>query len=170
MAHAAAAAQLREAPSWPGCLSPALAGALPGVLARELLTPAQLTQEAVDLGHCVAGYTTACYRGRSRIVSLTCSATGARSTVELVRAERDPKKLEIRQHYARHNTNPEPKLERGAEILLRELNRAPVAAWPVMPDLTPTAQWEQIHAHMGPWLRRYLGVREASLGPAVLAA
>src|SRR5690606_22362847 len=41
-AQAVVAAQLRDAPSWPGTVDPAVASALPGVVVRELVAPEQL--------------------------------------------------------------------------------------------------------------------------------
>lgn len=170
LAQAAAAAELRAAPAWRGCLDDRAAIVVPGVDVRELTTPAQLNQEAVDLGHCVGGYSSVAYRGVSRIVSLTCATTGDRSTLELVRARGDATRLEARQHYGRGNSRPPGVLERAAATVLLELNSKPNPPWPVMADHTPAAQWSTVTAHMDPWLLEYLRIEATAPVPKALAA
>lgn len=54
-----------------------------GVAIRALLHPWALLKEGEDMGHCVAGYSYACFQGRSRIYSLTDTHTGERATLEV---------------------------------------------------------------------------------------
>lgn len=126
------------------------------VTATELTTPAELVEEGSSLEHCVAAYAAECYEGRSRIVSLRCTRTGARSTLELGQVLIGRQlKLETLQHEGPNNTKPRSELAAAAATLVRTLNQQRMEHWPQLPDESPKAVgWNAIMAEVQPWLLR----------------
>lgn len=56
---------------------------LDGIVLTALLHPLALLKEGEDMGHCVAGFSQACFSGRSRIYSMLNPETQERATLEL---------------------------------------------------------------------------------------
>jgi hypothetical protein len=123
-----------------------------GVVFHALANPSALLREGEYMGHCVAGYSPACFAGSSRIYSVTHQHTGERATLELVWADRmgsraqqggrvsrvstfayPTPQLSIRQLRGFHNGPVTPALIKAAEAFLAACRaEESLAPWPVM--------------------------------------
>lgn len=123
-----------------------------GVAFHALANPSALLREGEYMGHCVAGYSPACFAGRSRIYSVTHQQTGERATLELVwddrmsgraypggRMPRVPAfayptpQLCIRQLRGFHNGPVTQSLQKAAEAFLAACRaQESLAPWPAM--------------------------------------
>lgn len=153
--RAEAAKRNLTARPWPGAL-PETTMQFGDVVATELTTPADLLEEGASLEHCVAGYGADCYEGRSRILSLRCMRTSARSTLEL-QQQREGRGWTVwaAQHEGPENTPPAATLQAAATAILRALNADRIDRWPQLPDESPKAvSWAAIIEQNRDWLLR----------------
>jgi hypothetical protein len=109
-----------DAVDWPAILPEAMR--FGDVAVVELTSSAQLAAEGRIMGHCVASYDQACYRGRSAIVSLRALSGAVRSTAELHLVEDGSMGVTVVQHRSAHNGAPDAGCVDALDTLVRYLN------------------------------------------------
>ena len=131
---------------WPGVL-PEGRLVLGDVVAVELTNPLELFEEGHRLTHCVAGYSSMCFQGRCRIISLRTCAGDSLSTLEIQQKSRagEPARLQITQHRSNHN-GPVAAVEAAvARRLMRHLRKHGNHAWPT---IHPPESLMQVQSHL----------------------
>ncbi len=154
--------------SWPSLLAEPFEAE--GLRIIELNTPELLHQEARRLSHCVDGYSTFCYDGKSRILSVR-KGDESMATMEL--RLRPFKKTPGRSHlfcaqlrgYENATFDGKSPVAKAATKLLRQIRSGKVAVtveWPVVPyERRPERMRfrnDRILRHMMQWLRAEVGV------------
>ncbi len=113
-----------------------------GVHIKALCHPLELLEEGDGMDHCVAGYSSHCFSGRSRIYALHHVETGERATLEIEQVGDEnpqlPYQVKTVQLQGPKNMDVSMTIKAAARQLIKDINQAPQAPWP---RLETPAEW-----------------------------